>query len=53
MRQRRTIARLRDVAWVLAPFGLALLVGAIVLHPRELQDGHGQGRLHEAHIPPG
>ncbi|MEV0691194.1 signal peptidase I [Streptomyces sp. NPDC050388] len=30
MWQRRTIARLRDVAWVLAPFGLALLVGAIV-----------------------
>lgn len=30
MRQRRTIARLRDVAWVLAPFGLVLLVGAIV-----------------------
>ncbi|MEU6009498.1 S26 family signal peptidase [Streptomyces sp. NPDC047453] len=26
----QTIARLRDVAWVLAPFGLALLVGAIV-----------------------
>ncbi|MEV6590907.1 signal peptidase I [Streptomyces acidicola] len=30
MRERITIARLRDVAWVLAPFGLALLVGAIV-----------------------
>ncbi|MFB7114308.1 signal peptidase I [Streptomyces sp. NPDC056291] len=27
---RQTITRLRDVAWVLAPFGLALLVGAIV-----------------------
>ncbi|MFF4559437.1 signal peptidase I [Streptomyces sp. NPDC001435] len=26
---RQTIARLRDVAWVLAPFGLAILVGAI------------------------
>ncbi|OIK01635.1 signal peptidase I [Streptomyces colonosanans] len=27
---RQTFARLRDVAWVLAPFGLALLVGVIV-----------------------
>lgn len=30
MRKRRKIARLRNVAWVLAPFGLALLVGAVV-----------------------